>query len=172
MLLWLCHWVDIVFRISYNELFWVCVLHNIFKMLTRILKLSQIFFIRRGIHLILWKKFCVLLFSFAWYALNVKIVTTIPGLPYAMTIKNRFTISNQLWMRSLEIIYGNKKKLWQKTRVFTPPSKCLHFRNSPCAKNVPLQLEIDKVGKWSIPVVYMDGILLPCMHGFLMDRYF
>ena len=33
------------------------------------------------------------------------------------------------------------------------------FENSPCAKNIPQQLEIDKVGKWSIPVVYIGGII-------------
>ena len=33
------------------------------------------------------------------------------------------------------------------------------FENSPCAKTIQLQLEIDTKGKWSIPVVYyIDGI--------------
>ena len=48
--------------------FLVCLLlRNIFKMLTRMSKLLLIL-IRRGGHLVSWKKLWVLLFSFAWYA--------------------------------------------------------------------------------------------------------
>ena len=31
-------------------------------------------------------------------------------------------------------------------------------KKSPCAKNIQVQLEIDTIGKWSVPVVYIDGI--------------
>ena len=41
-----------------------------------------------------------------------------------------------------------------KKLIFTSPSNLFYIsENSPCAKNIQLQLEIDKVGKWSIPVV-------------------
>ena len=53
-----------------------------------------------------------------------------------------------------------------KKQIFTSPSIFLIFflENSPCAKHIPLQLEIDKVEKLSIlytctPVVYIDGIV-------------
>ena len=47
-----------------------------------------------------------------------------------------------------------------KKQIFTSPSNFYHiFENSPCAKIFQLHLEIDKVGKWSIPVVYIDGII-------------
>ena len=41
-----------------------------------------------------------------------------------------------------------KEKVMAKKLIFTSPSNCLHFRKySPCAKNIQLHLEIDKVGK-------------------------
>ena len=42
------------------------------------------------------------------------------------------------------------------------------LENSPCAKNIPLQLEIDKVGKYSIPVV--DG-LITALCAWLFDGH-
>ena len=71
------------------------------------------------------------------------------------------TISNQLCTQKLEIIYDNKKKLWPK-QLFLPLRVFLFysiFENSPCATNFQLHLEIDKVWKWSIPLVYIDGII-------------
>ena len=60
-----------------------------------------------------------------------------------------------------------------KKLIFTSPSKFFNiFENSPCAKSIQLQLEIDKVGKWSIPVEYIDGIITALCAWVLIDRYF
>ena len=44
-----------------------------------------------------------------------------------------------------------------KKLIFPSSSIFFSFEYLPCAKNIQLQLEIDKVGKLSIPVVYIDG---------------
>ena len=56
--------------------------------------------------------------------------------------------TNSAYIRNLEMIYGNKKKLRPKI-IFTSMSKfCFYIvKNSPCAKNIQLQLEIDTVEK-------------------------
>ena len=82
------------------------------------------------------------------------------------------SIFNQLCMRNLEMIDGNYKKLWPKNNIFTSPSKLLNFRNSPFAKNIQLQLEIEnRKMKYTCSIILI-GLVLPCVQGFLMDRYF
>ena len=47
-----------------------------------------------------------------------------------------------------------------KKLIFTSPSNFFTFSKIHLApKNIQLYLEIDKVGKRSIPVVYIDGII-------------
>ena len=69
-------------------------------------------------------------------------------------------ISNQLCTRNLEIIYGNKKKSWPKKLIFTSPGNFLTFSKIHLVpKVIQLHLDIDKLGKCSIPVLYIDGII-------------
>ena len=43
----------------------------------------------------------------------------------------------------------------------------LHFRKFICAKNIQVQLEIDTIGEWCVPVVYIGGISTAlCVRGF------
>ena len=47
----------------------------------------------------------------------------------------------------------------KKPRIFTSPSKLFIFSKIHLApKNIQVQLEIDTIGKWSVPVVHIDGI--------------
>ena len=52
------------------------------------------------------------------------------------------------------------KVMAKKNTDFTSPSIFFYnFENSPCAKNIQVQLEIDTIGKWRyVPVVYIGGI--------------
>ena len=43
-------------------------------------------------------------------------------------------------------------------QLFTSPSIFFFLENSPCAKNIQVQREIDTIEKFSIAVVYIDGI--------------
>ena len=58
-------------------------------------------------------------------------------------------ISNQLCMRNLKMMYGNKKSYGQKTnkQIITSSSTFFLLENSPWAINIQLQLEIDTIGK-------------------------
>ena len=51
----------------------------------------------------------------------------------------------------------NKQTIKQSNR-FLPPRVNI-FENSSCAKNIQVQLEIDTIGKWCVPVVYIGGII-------------
>ena len=48
---------------------------------------------------------------------------------------------------NLEIIYGNKRKLWPKTNFYLSEYFFYILENSPCAKTYPTTSEIDKEGK-------------------------
>ena len=53
-----------------------------------------------------------------------------------------------------------QEKVMAKKRIFNSSSNLFTFSKIYLApKNIQLHLEIDKVEKWSIPVVYIDGII-------------
>ena len=121
------------------------------------------------------------IFFFLWnaprvYLLHGQVVTVVVSQKLEGSRSSRSyrmrNILNQLCMQNLEIIYGNTNKILPK-KIFLPLRvNVLHFRKFTLRQKYPTTTENLQVRKIKYTCPILMELLLLCVHGFLMDRYF